>query len=648
MPVQNDLLVSKQKNSNPFAPAATNLSGVQTTQPRFSGLSIWTSHNSFGTPNTTSASLKGHSIFDVAKKHTTTSHKSTHLSQKDTEKKAKGEASAEKQKGAAAQVKGKGTTASANANTSDINNRGSNTDSITRSAQSSNNKSMQEIQGHTSRISLLNGQIRANQQQEISLQRQRANTQARLDMLLGTTSSAGASVVKPEADAAGKGNAAGAKGNKPQNTNVNPNQNKTQQDTIDPSQNKFNSEIYSLDTESDRLAKQQKGEPTNAQRNAQLADGHKSQRDAHKFDKKHSEHSDRMHGHDSNNRKSDLDKLDPAKRAEAERLMAELASKDQQIQNKTQQRYRFISNKSNTYNQAQTTNQRQNQVMQRANSNADGTKQTAIQVLGVAQMLHTAAEAVRMVGVGVTAAGHALEAIPYVGPVIGPPVVTVGQTTQHVGEIASNATAVLSKAAGLVKAAVIGDIRAIGMAVVQMTGVMDNLNATNAGDAVQGAASKVTETVGDNMVSRALNEVGEVIKDTGKVVEDTIKTATDTVKEVAQGANDIVKGVTGIDVIGTVGDIAKTGKAVANGVQAGKSLADGSALKGGNSTPTFGNLLASGDDTKKWVEEVLANPTKIYSVPSSVKNAVIAEVIKTKPGTIDKNGNVIDSKSDRA
>lgn len=637
MTVRNDLLVSKQKNNNPFAPAATNLSGVQTTQPKFSGLSIWTSQN---TAHKTSTSFKGQSIWDQAKKHTTTTHKSTSTNQKDTEKAAKGKASAEKQKGAAAQVQGKGTTASANAQTSDINNRGSNTDSITRSAQSSNNKSMQEIQGDTSRINMLNGQIRANQKQENSLQRQRANTQARLDMLLGGTSSNSASAVKPESDAAGSGNAANAKGNKTQNTNNNQNKNTQDANNADnTAENKFNSEVYSLDTESDRLAKQQKGESTNAQRNAQQANGHKPQNEAHKFDKKHGqEQLNKMHGHGSNNRKSDMDKLDPEKRAEAERLMAELATKDQQIQSKTQQRYRFLSNKSNTYNQAQSVNQRQNQVLNRANSNADGTKQTAIEVLGVAQMLHTAAVAVKTVGIGVTAAGEAILPTPYVGEIIGPPVIQVGHITQHVGEIACNATSVLSKAAGLVKAAVIGDMRAIGMAVVQMTGVMDTASAANAGEAVQGAGSNLTSAVGDNMVSRALNEVGEVIKDTGKLVEDTVKTATDVVKDVAQGANDIVKDVIGVDVIGTVKEAVSEGKAIYNGVKAGENLASG--MKNGNS-PSFGLMVATADDIDSLVKKVLANPKEILSIPADKRDQVAQKVKQEKAGILDNNNNPI-------
>lgn len=650
MTVRNDLLVTKQKNSNPFAPTA-NLSVEKKAQPKFSGLSLWTQN---ATNTTSTAAYKGQSIWDISKKNQTTAHKTQHtLSQKDTEKKAKSDAGAEKQKGAVAQTQGKSTTTSANAQKSDINNRGSQTDSTTQAAQSSNTRAMQGIKNDTTSITALNGRIRLNQQQTKSLQHQRANTQARLDMLLGVTSSNGASAAQDQTDAAGSGNKAGAKSKQAQNTSGSANANAqasadTNNTTDTQADKKY--EVFSLETAADKSEKQQKGQATNEQRLAQ-ANGNKPQAEAHKQDKKMEKsghHSPEKPDHGSNRNKSEMDKLDPEKRAEAERLMAELASKDQQIQTKTQQRYSFLSNKSHTYSNAQSQNQRQNQVLSRANSNADGTKQTAIQVLGVAQMLHTAATAVKMVGVGVTAAGHALSAIPYVGPVIGPPVVTCGQTTQHVGEIACEATSVLSKAAGAVKAAVIGDIRAIGMAAVQLLGVTDNLNAANAGDAVQGAAGKLTETVGDNMVSRALDTVGEVVKDTGKLVSDTVKTVTDTatdvVKTVAHGAADIVKDVTGFDVssvAGDVKDVVKTAQDINKGVQGGQQLANLSTKGQGGGTPSFGITLSSDKNVDDLVKMVLADPTAIYKVPSDKKEEVTKKVEQEKPGTLDKKGNAI-------
>lgn len=569
------------------------------------------------------------------------------------EKESKAKAENEKQKGRAAQMQGNATTTTAYGHSDDIKNQGDQESSITQSSNASNQQSMQGIKQNTTTITGLNEKIAKNQEETAKLQQERAQLQSELDEILGKTSSAGAAnpAASNPTNAAKAANSAGAQPQQGQGVNGNGTDQSSANGNADCELN-ANRDFSSCSLTTG--AQQDQGVQTSGQKLAQAGNapqkadtaktqGKKDQKTAFALGDKKGQNSD----------SKELDKLDPEKRARAEQLMAQIGQKDTQIASKQQQKQALIQNKNNTYNTAQNTDKTQVQVANKAKENADKTQSSAISMLNIAENLHNIAKEVKMTGIAVQQVGHALEAIPWIGPVIGPPVVVVGQITERVGDLACQATEILSKVAGAVKAAVTGDIQSLASSAASLSGTMsqataayqggaDSVASSGAGNMLQGAADKLTSAVGDNAVSNGLQQLGDRVQQGTDFINNAQAEVTGTIDGVmqqasAQGTN-FLDGITQggfSEVKGFAQSAYNTASSVQKGANAFQKLASGEAFKSG--TPSFGQ--DSNSEAQKLAQEIIdkKDPSLLKKASSPAIEKQVAQLVDEKVPGLLKN-----------
>lgn len=611
------------------------------------------------------------------------------------EKESRAKAEQKKREAKAGQIEGNDATVQANDKNEQIQETRAQQSEMTKSSNASNQQAMNGIRQNTTQITTLNGQIAKNQLETMKLEQEqaqlvieKAGLQQELDAIMGTSSGSSAATPaasnpRASANPAKAGNAAGAAGAQaPQGQVSNGNgADQTQDPSADISQTRFLASTCGLQTAAGAEEARNQGKLSDADRNIQAAggkpqaQGHKAGNNQPKTASAHCNNADKGSDKGSSN-KSALDKLSPEQRAKAEQLMAQIAGKDQQIngkqqqiQNKQQQRDILVKNKDNAHKTAQTTNSNQVKVGNKANDNANSALNSAVQVLDIAQNLNNIAKKVQMIGKAVQAAGEALKAIPYIGPIIGPPVVMAGQITEKIGNIAYKATELLSKVAGAIKAAITGDIKSLGQAAASLAGTMSQETAAyNSGGAdaatgaAQGAAKDGADATG-NALGDAASNVGEGLQKVGDAVgNDTafgkvLNGMGDVAEKVGQNMNEVGSNVS--QALNTAGNNFLTNnglngfaQAVNTGVGAAKAVTGVaqnvnslSRQIANNASKSSGTSFGQDQDSNKtpqdWAKDILGqnDPTKINQVPENMRTEVAQLVDKERPGFLKQNHN---------